>query len=889
MSMHIFQKTFLAVSLLAGLVCSTAYAADMARETLPNGMRVVVVRNPLAPAVSVQLTYMVGSAEAPKGFPGTAHALEHMMFRGTPSLSGDQLLTVMGTLGDQFNAFTQTDLTRYHCLIPAQDLDVVLHMEADRMQHLSLDAGEWAKERGAIEQEVSRDFSNPRYKAEDQLLPVLFAHSSYDHTPLGTRSSFEATDVKLLRDFYTKWYVPNNAVLVIVGDVDPAATLKKVGRIFGSIPARPLPERPPIPVGAVVPQALTVQTNYAVDSVALLWRGPSLRDKDGPAAAVLDAVLSSRRGPLYPLVLQHKVLAAGLNVDRNIYTGTIEASLTIPKGGDTKAALALLKATLDDIRTKGVSSDVVEGMKKRWLASKDFEKNSILDLGDLWSGAVTAENTDSPDASFDRYAKVTVQDVNAVARKLLDPEHGVAMTMLASDHGKPPAGQGFGGSESFAGQGSATGPLPDWAQPVRNVPAPPVYTVPDADFTLPNGLRVVVRTKHVSPTVFLFGHIKSNENIQAPAGKEGVGALTAQLFPFGSVTRDRETLEKSLDDLAANAGGGVNFSVSGRTQDFDAALAILADLELHPAFPQYAFDLTRQNMIRVKAGVEQTPGYRLQQTITKTLYPADSPALRVQSVKSLSGLTREDVLSYYQSVYRPDMTTIEVVGDISVEEARRKITTAFGEWKAIGPKPDVDLAAIPFNPVPPVQSVSDPVRSQDVVIMAQINAHGWNDPQRYDMTLADIMLTHGFDSRLYQDLRVRTGYVYTVNSQLALQKNFGNYLFAFGADPASVKAARQHVVQDLQTMVEKPVPVEELARARAHMIRGMILSNAVVTAPSRLDEALMSHGLGWEHLNDAAKAFQAATPESVQAALKNYVRPDGFATFVLGPTPSGLN
>lgn len=361
------------------------------------------------------------------------------------------------------------------------------------------------------------------------------------------------------------------------------------------------------------------------------------------------------------------------------------------------------------------------------------------------------------------------------------------------------------------------------------------------------------------------------------------------MFSFGSVTRDRATLEKSLDDLAANAHGGTNFSVSGRTQDFDAALSILADVELHPAFPQYAFNLVRQNMIRMQAGVEQTPGYRFHQSIMKTMMPAGSPTLRVQSVKSLSGLTREDVLSYYQSVYRPDMTTIEFVGDISVEEARRKITAAFGEWKAFGPKPEVDLPAIPFNPVPAVQSVSDPVRSQDMVAMFQTNAHGWTDPRRFEVRLADTILAKGFDSRLHQDLRVRTGYVYTVESQASAWKNFGIYGVLFGADPGSVKAARQHVVQELQIMAAKPVPVEELNRAKAHLIRDMILSNAMMTAPSGLDADLTLHGLGWEHLNDAAKAYQAATPESVQAAFKSYVRPDGFATFVLGPMPVDLH
>ena len=173
--------------------------------------------------------------------------------------------------------------------------------------------------------------------------------------------------------------------------------------------------------------------------------------------------------------------------------------------------------------------------------------------------------------------------------------------------------------------------------------------------------------------------------------------------------------------------------------------------------------------------------------------------------------------------------------------------------------------------------------------MIQTNAHGWTDPRRFDVGLADTMLTKGFDSRLYQDLRVRTGYVYTVSSQVSAQKNFGIYGVLFGADPGSVKAARQHVVQELQIMSAKPVPVEELNRARAHLIREMIISNATMGAPSRRDANLILRGLGWEHLNDAARAYQAATPESVRDAFKSYVRPDEFATFVLGQMPQGLN
>src|SRR6202021_1595648 len=184
------------------------------RATLPNGMRVVIIRNSLAPVVTVQTNFIVGGDETPEGFPGMAHAEEHMAFRGCTGMTADQTAAIYAQLGGRDNADTQQNITQYFTTVPAADLDVALQAQAACLRGVDDSEEEWAHERGAIEQEVSRDLSNPTYKFSDRLNTDMFAGTPYAHDPLGTRPSFEATTGAMLKDFYKKWYTPGNAILV---------------------------------------------------------------------------------------------------------------------------------------------------------------------------------------------------------------------------------------------------------------------------------------------------------------------------------------------------------------------------------------------------------------------------------------------------------------------------------------------------------------------------------------------------------------------------------------------------------------------------------------------------------------------------------------------------
>ncbi len=225
--------------------------APITRATLSNGLRVVLIPNRLAPVVTVQMNILVGGDETPAGFPGMAHAQEHMAFRGCDGLSADQTAAIYALLGGQDNADTQQNITQYFATVPAADLDVALRAQAACLRGIDDSQQQWSGERGAIEQEVARDLSNPTYKFIDRLNQDMFAGTPYAHDPLGTKASFDATTGEMLKKFYKNWYTPGNAILVIAGDVDPAATLVKIKQWFEPIPSHPLPPRPTVDIKPV--------------------------------------------------------------------------------------------------------------------------------------------------------------------------------------------------------------------------------------------------------------------------------------------------------------------------------------------------------------------------------------------------------------------------------------------------------------------------------------------------------------------------------------------------------------------------------------------------------------------------------------------------------------
>ncbi|GAA0574201.1 M16 family metallopeptidase [Rhizomicrobium electricum] len=872
----------------AAAPAAVAPSGDLAvlRARLPNGLRVIIVRNTLAPVVATSVNYLVGSDDTPAGFPGSAHALEHMMFRGSPGLSADQLANIGALMGGDFNANTRGSLTQYLYTVPAEDVDVALNIEALRMKGLDSTEAEWAKERGAIEQEVAQDQSAPGYKLYERLRSELFAGTPYEHDALGTRPSFEKTSGADLKAFHAKWYAPNNAILVLVGNVDPKATLAKIKTLFGAIPSRALPARAKFAFKPVKPAIFTIDSDYPNYTRVIAMRFPGLKSKDFPALEVLADVLSSRRFELYGLVAAGKALGTEFSLEPQEKASIAYAAVSYAPGADGNALEARVREILEKVARDGVPADLVEAAKLQERRSSELQKNSIADLASVWSDAVALYGLKSPDEDLKRIEKVTVEDVNRVAREYLKLDASISGLLLPKGSGKPVASSTpTGGMETINLGEAKPVPLPDWANAAMNRLDVPETTLAPVDTVLPNGLRLIVQPTKVSDTVNVYGHIRNRAETQMPPGKDGVNILLGSLFNFGTEKLDRLAFEKELDAIGAQERGGADFSLHVLAQDFDRGVELLAQHQLQPALPQEALTAILPQIAQSVESRNHTPGYLAQRAMVEALFAPDDPSRREATGATVIGLKRADVLAYYKTVFRPDMTTIVVIGNVTPEKAKEVIAKHFGAWTAEGPKPPVDLPVPPANK-PAQVAVPDDSRVQDSVLLAQNLAPKRTDADYYALSLGNEVLGGGFYStRLSIDLRKNAGLVYSVGSSLQSGRTRGNYFVQYACDPENVTKAAAIVVQNLKTMQEKPVPQEELDRVKAMVLRQLPLGEASVDDIARGFLDRTEYDLPLDEPTLAAKKYVATTAAEVQAAFAKWIRPNDLVRITQGPAP----
>lgn len=527
---------------LTGAVCLSAFAgqspapssveSNVTRATLDNGMRVVIVRDPLAPVATIENNYLVGGDETPTGFPGMAHAQEHMAFRGCSGLTADQIAAIYAQLGGYMDADTQQNITQYFVTVPTQDLDVALRVDAACMSNVEDSQDQWSQERGAIEQEVSRDLSNPIYKFITRLNQDMFAGAPYAQDALGTTASFDQTTGAMLKAFYQKWYAPNNSILVITGDVDPTGTLAKVKQLYGPIPRKTLPPHPDVNLQPVKAESFTLDSNLGYLLAILSFRFPGTDSPDFAAARVLSDVLSSQRAKLYDLVPQGKALGTEFSLLETYPKASVAFALgAIPAGADPAGINADLKSIISDYAANGVPADLVEAAKKGEVANAEFSRNSITNLAALWSQALASEGRESPEQDVDAIKSVTVDDVNRAAKKYLQTQNAIQTVLKPVPSGEAASAKGFGGSEKATSTPTKPVALPDWAEAaVKSLRIPQITTHP-SDMKLSNGLRLIVQTETTSPTITLVGSVKTQTQLETPPGQDGSTMSLKVSFP----------------------------------------------------------------------------------------------------------------------------------------------------------------------------------------------------------------------------------------------------------------------------------------------------------------------------------------------------------------------
>jgi zinc protease len=857
-------------------------------RTLANGMRVVVLEDHAAPVVHVHTFYRFGALDETTGKTGLAHALEHMMFRGTRTLSSAGLDDMNARLGADLNAQTQNEQTHYYFVVPSDRADTLIHVEADRMRNLKLDPKDWAVEKGAVLQEYAQDYSNPIFQLLFGTAEKVFPDSRLGGTALGAKADIEKATVADLRRYYDSWYHPNNATLVVTGDVKAADIFTSAKKWFGPIPSKKLPPRKQYEPKPASGAAMSIKAEFPFTIVDEAFAAPGnapATEHDQIRNDLALSAMTNPRGPFRPALVDTGLVLGIIPIpleDRR--ASTVHALLLVAPGHTADEARAAFEKTTTALLAKGLDPELIAAAKRSSIAQLTYARDSIVGLGNgIGEGYVFPGDTDPS-----RYAAlieaVTVDEVNTVARSVYAKASVVAVlepTTTDPTKFKPPSNISSGVTDSF-GERVPNGPLvqPAWLKTALAKPLNLHSAVNPVVTTLPNGLKLLVQRVASNPTVFVRGVVRTAPTYD-PAGKEGLGAITSGLMNWGSAKYDYAAQRKLADDRAAQLSFGTTFSGHGRAEDVTTLLDALADDVRHPLFPTDKLTLAKQQATAVASRRALDPTYRTQRTFLEALYPAGDPALREDSAASIASVTLDDVKAYHAKYIRPDTTTLVVVGDIDPAAIAREVTARFGDWTADGARPDPHLPAIPL-PAAKKQNVETP--AQDISVQLGAPALPRTSPDYDAFRLANEIFGGGsFDARLFREVRVKRGLVYGAYSSLNAGRDRGTMTITFRAVPAKVEAADAVVRAELKRMQTEPVSAEELARAKTRIIATTIDAEQ---ATSTIAGDLMRIGqddLPTSYYATLTQRYAKITPADIQRVSKLYFHPDNMVEVRTGP------
>jgi len=865
--------------------------------TLENGLDVLIQEVHTAPVVSFMVWYRVGSRNETAGATGVSHLLEHMMFKGTPTYGKGEISRLLQKEGASFNAGTSLDYTNYFEVLASDRLELAMKIESDRMVNAIIPEEEHRLEMTVVRSELERNEDNPHRALYLETFAQAFKAHPYHWPTIGWRTDVEQIRTEQIRSHYKTYYVPNNATVVVVGDIAKEKAMAMVKQYFGSIPRGPEP-----------PQVTTVEppqvgerrfkirkpgdTRYLMAS----YRNAALTDPDTYALDVLGMILGhGKTSRLYQALVEGKLAT---DVDASNETGRDPFLLVMQATIAPEMALDRVEQALDKeierLKREPVTAQELARAKKQVEASFIYAKDSIRSLAQQLGYFNTVASYTYLDTYVERIRAITAADVQRIAAKYLVEDQrtvGWYDPIAAAGQAGGAGGAAPGGNAGSAGGAGQPSKFVEHYRATEVEASATPKSLPQR-FALSNGLTLIVRRNAANPTIALQGLVKAG-GIFDPSGKCGLGTFTASMLDRGTKKRNALEIATAIEDAGAHLhfdGGAETVSISANmlSADLPTMLDVLADALRNPAFPEDQVENVRTEMIGDFRISEQSTASVAARRSNQLLYPVGHPYnLHPGGTDStLRAITRADLVAFHARHYGPERTILVLVGDVDPERARALVEKAFGGWKAAENPPPFTVPAAPPPDSTLRKVVQMPGKSQTDVVYA-VPGLARTAPDFDETMMMNYILGGGsLSSRLMVSLRDEQGLVYGVYSNLSSGIGAGPIQIRAGTNPANTDRAVESILAQVKRMAEEGPTDQEIEDAKGYLTGVFPVR---LEANSGVAGQLLSaevYGLGLDYIERYASIVRGITRERVATAAKKYLRPEsGYALVFAGSIP----